>query len=56
MVTPDNEYCFRNLGIQCVKKTEVNESLKKRKQANVDPFKRKLHNTHIEKHPRRLPL
>lgn len=39
-VTPeDNEYCFERLGVQCVKKTKVRESLDQRQRFKVDPFK-----------------
>jgi c-Rel proto-oncogene protein len=36
---PDMTYSFQNLGIQCVRKKDAPESLKKRKTIKVDPFK-----------------
>lgn len=38
-VSPDNnEYEYQNMGIQCVRKTDVAASLDIRKKKNVDPF------------------
>ena len=36
---PDMTYAFQNLGIQCVRKKDAPESLKRRKAIKVDPFK-----------------
>ena len=36
---PDMTYAFQNLGIQCVRKKDAPESLKKRQAIKVDPFK-----------------
>lgn len=40
--TPGNEYCFKNLSIQCTTKQKVHESLAVRKHFNIDPFKSKF--------------
>ncbi|XP_070576755.1 putative transcription factor p65 homolog isoform X2 [Ptychodera flava] len=34
----DMKACFQNLGIQCVRKKDIQESLQKRKELRVDPF------------------
>lgn len=36
---PDMTYTFQNLGIQCVRKKDAPESLERRKNIKVDPFK-----------------
>lgn len=47
-VTIDNEtmeYMFSNLGIQCVKKKEVEQALKLREEIRVDPYASKCFNS-----------
>lgn len=34
----NNEFVYRNLGVQCVRKTDVDASMDIRKQIKVDPF------------------
>lgn len=38
---------FANLGIQCVKKKDIDESLKEREKIRVDPFRSKTYSTHF---------
>lgn len=39
---PLMEFSFSNLGIQCVKKRDIEASLSKREKKGIDPFKSKL--------------
>lgn len=39
-MTADNmSITFNNLGIQCIRKKDIEEALKKREEIKVDPFK-----------------
>ncbi|XP_044254218.1 embryonic polarity protein dorsal-like isoform X2 [Tribolium madens] len=48
-VTPNNpDITFRKLGVQCVKKNELKESLSVREESNIDPFSTGfLHKDHL---------
>ena len=37
-VKDNMQHSFQNIGIQCVKKTEIDDALRKRREINVDPF------------------
>ena len=43
------EYSFSNLGIQCVKKRDIEKSLLKRQEMGVDPFSSKSKNLYLYK-------
>ena len=51
---PDMTYTFQNLGIQCVKKKEIAESLEMRKKIKVDPFKQGF--DHAKSNPNAIDL